>query len=243
MSGHSKWANIRVKKTAIDARRGKIFTRHARLIEIAARENGGDPTTNARLRTAVENARADSVPNTNIERAVKKGTGELKGEAMQEVMYEAFGPGGVAYLIECLTDNRNRTIANVKAALHRHDGRFVENGAVSWMFEQRGVIVIDMHGKSVEELELLAIEAGADDIRVHDGTMEIVTAKTKWGSVRDALKRAGCMIQEAELRFIPTQIVEVNDAAMAKRIVACIEALETDDDVSAVHTNAEIAGE
>ena len=142
MSGHSKWANIRVKKTAQDARRGKVFTRHARLIEIAARSGGGDPEMNATLRTAIDNAKIDSVPNANIERAIKKGTGELKGEGqMEELTYEAYGPGGAAFIIECLTDNRARTIANVRSIITRQGGRMAEANAVMWMFERRGLVV------------------------------------------------------------------------------------------------------
>ena len=141
MSGHSKCANIRVKKTAQDAKRGKIFTRHARLIEMAASVGGGDPRSNASLRVAIDNAKEDSVPNDNIERAIKKGTGALKGEAMQEVLYAAYLPGGVACLIECLTDNRNRTTANVKNTVSKHGGNFAETASVQWMFQRKGLVV------------------------------------------------------------------------------------------------------
>lgn len=244
MSGHSKWHNIRERKTAVSASRGKVFMRYARLIEIAAREGGGDPDANPRLRHLVDAARSENVPHVNIERAVKKGTGELKGEAPSiEVVYEAFGPAGTAYLIECLTDNRNRTVANVKHLLHRHDGRFAENGAVSWMFEQRGCVVAEGGEKSKEECELLAIDHGADAITWQDHTMEVVTGKTAWPKLRDALRAAGCMITSAGLRFVPTQPVAVRDPEIAERIRNLLRALEEDDDVYAVHTNTVMSNE
>ena len=164
MSGHSKWANIRVKKTAQDARRGKIFTRHARLIEIAARAGGGDSRSNAALRTAIENAKLGSVPNVNIDRAVKKGTGESKGEAMGEIIYAAKGTRGTAYLIECLTDNRNRTLSNVKLLIQKCGGSFAESSSVLWMFGRKGVVSghrISDTGLGMDELELALIDAGA----------------------------------------------------------------------------------
>ena len=182
MSGHSKWANIRVRKGAQDARRNKVYTRHARLIEMAARVRGADPKTNASLRAAIENAKAESVPNDNIDRAIKKGMGELKGEAMQEVLYAAYLPGGVACLIECLTDNRNRTTANLKMAIAKNGGNFVELRSVQWMFERQG------------------------------------------------------------LSYIAKQKMPINDPIMTEKIASFVEAIEEDDDVSAVHTNAEANG-
>src|SRR3989338_4044304 len=239
MSGHSKWHNIKVRKMAVDAKRGKIYTRHARLIEIAAREKGGDPDSNPRLRTIIENARADSVPNVIIDRAIKKGTGILKdGARMEEVMYEAFGPGGTAYLIECLTENRNRTLSNVKNALHKHGGRFAEQGAVAWMFERKGFIIADAKGKNVEEIELIAIDAGTEDLSQEENILHAITPGAEWGKVRDALKNAGCIVSEAGLKFIPTQIVEISNAETSAGIASLIEALEEDEDVSEVHTNA-----
>lgn len=245
MSGHSKWANIRVRKTSQDARRGKIYTRHARLVEMAARD-GGDANLNARLRTALENARADSVPGSIIDRAIKKGTGALKDAArMEEILYEAFGPGGTAFLIECLTDNRNRTISNVKAILHRHDGRFAENGSVSWMFTRKGVVraVSDkrLAASEREALELKLIEVGIENIDWREDSLEAVTGPAEWGSVRDVLKQAGCTIEEAGLQCVPTQVVSITDPTLSSRIVSLMEALEADDDVSEVHTNAELS--
>ncbi len=241
MSGHSKWANIRVKKTAQDAKRGKVFTRHARLIEIAARAGGGDSSTNNSLRTAIENAKEDSVPNVNIERAIKKGTGAIKGEAMQEMVFEAYGPGGAAFIIECLSDNRNRTIANVKLLIGKHGGRMAEGGAVAWMFERKGLVVAELPaGVPVDDVELELIDAGAEDFSVEDNVIRVVTPMVGWAKVRDALKEKGASIDSAGLSYVPKQKAPVNDSVTADKVVAFIEAIEEDDDVAEVHTNAEI---
>ncbi len=241
MSGHSKWANIRVKKTAQDAKRGKVFTRHARLIEIAARSGGGDPVMNPTLRTAIENAKEDSVPNANIERAIQKGTGALKGEAMQEMVFEAYGPAGTAYIIECLSDNRNRTIANVKLLISKHGGRVAEGGAVAWMFERKGLVIAELPVSiPVDDLELELIDLGAEDFAVGGNVIRVVTSMTDWSKVRDALKKKNATIDSAGLSYIPKQKVPVNDTATADKVASFIEAIEEDDDVSEVHTNAEV---
>jgi YebC/PmpR family DNA-binding regulatory protein len=243
MSGHSKWANIRVKKTAQDARRGKVFTRHARLIEMAARSGGGDAGMNAALRTAIDNAKADSVPNANIERAVKKGTGELKGAGqIEEILYEAYGPGGAAYIIECLTDNRNRTVANVRSTIERLGGRWAESNAVMWMFERRGLVVAKSnvgatHASSLQEIELELMDFGAEDISENANVVSVVTASADWPKIRDFLKTNGFEILSAGLAYIPKQKVPVDEATMQK-VSDFIEALEEDDDVAEVHTNA-----
>jgi YebC/PmpR family DNA-binding regulatory protein len=244
MSGHSKWANIRVRKESQDARRGKIYTKHARLIEMAARD-GGDPNLNAKLRSALDSARADSIPGSIIDRAIKKGTGALKDATrMEEILYEAYGPGGTAFLIECLTDNRNRTIANIKAILHRHDGRFAESGSVSWMFARKGMVVTTSEKWKIESgketLELQLMDAGAEDIEWSDATVTVISKPAEWGSVRDALKNLGCAIEEAGLKYIPQQTVSITDPTLSKRIIALLTALEEDDDVGEVHTNAEM---
>ncbi len=246
MSGHSKWANIRVKKTAQDAKRGKVFTRHARLIEIVARTGGGDVTSNAALRSAIDNAKSESVPNANIERAIKKGTGELKGEAMQEVVYEAYGPAGAAFIIECLTDNKNRTLGNVKNTLAKNGGRFAENGSVMWMFQRAGVIAARSEKlevkseKFLEELELELIDKGAEDFEVIDGRIQVVTDSAKWTGVRDFLTSQNFEIESAGLQFIAKQTAPV-DAATFDKVHALMNLLEEDDDVSEVHTNAVVA--
>ncbi len=234
MSGHSKWHNIRVKKTAQDAKRGKIYTKHAKLIEMAARA-GGDPATNAALRTAIENAKAENVPNDNIDRAVKKGTGELKGEAMREVIYEAYGPGGTAFVITCLTDNTNRTLPNVKTILTKNGGRFAESGSVLWTFQQKGEVIAS--GVTMQDdLELALIEAGAEDIEKTDDAVRIVTEKTAWTAVRDTLRKEGATIESAGLAYMPNDTLPVDEETSAK-VSQLIEALEEDDDVSEVYTN------
>lgn len=242
MSGHSKWHNIRVKKTAADSARGKIYTRHAKLIEIAA-QRGGDPDMNPSLRTAIDNAKADNVPNANIDRAIKKGTGELKGDRMEEVIYAGMGPGGTALLIECLTDNKNRTLPRVKAILSKQGAAFAESSSVLWMFERKGVVTakdVRRETQDVSALELELIDAGAEDIE-HDGdTLTVTTGMADWAAVRDVLKAQGMEVLSAGLRYVPTQKTDITDAETARKLLSLIDALEEEDDVSEVHTNAEI---
>jgi YebC/PmpR family DNA-binding regulatory protein len=242
MSGHSKWHNIRVKKGAADLKRGKVFTRHAKLIEIAA-QKGGDPTMNPSLRTAIDNAKADSVPNANIDRAIKKGSGELKGERMEEVVYGGYGPGNVALIIECLTDNKNRTLSNIKVALTKNGGSFAESSSVLWMFERKGVVSGQKGGsaKTMEEVELELIDYGAEDIDIDGDTLTVTTDMSSWTKVRDYLKSAGFEVQSAGLKYVPTQKSEIKDADTAQKLMNLIDAVEEDDDVSEVHTNADIA--
>lgn len=236
MSGHSKWHNIRVKKTASDAKRGKIYTRHARLIEIAARA-GGDPSSNTALRTAIDNAKMENVPNENIDRAIKKGTGELKGEQMAEVVYEAYGPVGSAFIIECLTDNKNRTLSNVKLILTKNGGRFAESGSVAWMFERKGVVVASgIPSEKIEEVEWELIDLGADDFSSQNDHFEVITTMSKWAAVRDVLKQKGYTIESAGLQYLPKDALTIDDAMM-ERVEQLIDALEEDDDVNEVHTN------
>ncbi len=245
MSGHSKWHNIRVKKTAADKARGKIFTRHAKLIEIVA-QKGGDPSMNPSLRTAIDNAKADSVPNANIERAIKKGSGELKGDRMEEIVYAGYGPGNTALLIECLTDNKNRTLSNVRLALGKNGGSFAESSSVLWMFERKGVVSATKAGvtpQSLEELELELIDFGAEDVEADADTVSVTTDMTNWTKVRDFLKQNGFEIQSAGLKYMATQKSAINDLATAQKLMNVIEAIEEDDDVSEVHTNADISEE
>lgn len=237
MSGHSKWHNIRVKKTAADKARGKTYTKHAKMIEIAA-QRGGDPTTNSALKNAIAEAKADSVPNANIERAIKKGTGELKGEKMEEVMYACMAPGGVACLIECLTDNKNRTLSNVKMAISKHGGTFSESSSVLWMFARRGVIVVK--GSLNEELELQLMDMGAEDIDREDDILTVTTDIASWTKVRDFLKDAGYAIESAGLRYVATQKAPLPDEAAMEKLAEFVSVLEEDDDVSEVHTNAAV---
>lgn len=242
MSGHSKWANIRVRKGAQDAKRGKVYTKHARLVEIAA-QRGGDPTTNSSLRMAIDNAKADNVPNANIERAIKKGTGELKGDRMEEVMYAAMGPGGVACLIECMTDNKNRTIANVKTAITKHGGAFTDSSSVLWMFARKGVVVAkEPEGggqKKLEEMELELIDFGAEDIDQDGDILTVSTEIHNWTKLRDFLKQNSWEIESAGMKYVPTQKTSI-DAATAETLMDFVSVVEEDDDVTEVHTNADV---
>lgn len=240
MSGHSKWASIKHKKAATDAARGKVFTKHAKLVEIAARA-GGDSEMNASLKSAIDNAKAENVPNANIERAVKKGTGELKdGSLIEEVTYEAYGPEGVAIMILCLTDNRNRTIAGVRSALTKHGGRLGESGSVAWMFQRKGVIEIDAEGKDVEEIELAAIDAGAEDIDVDDSLIRVICSTDNYLAVKDTLVSAGITVKKATLDLIPDNTVKIMEVDKAKKILTIMEKLEDDDDVDSVASNFDI---
>jgi len=239
MSGHSKWSTIKHKKGAADAKRGKIFTKHAKLIEIAAREGGGgDPDMNAKLATAIENAKADNVPNANIDRAVKKGSGDLKGDAMAAIIYEAYAPGGAAVIIECLTDNKNRTLSNVRSTIEKRGGKWAESGSVMFMFGRKGVVIAK--GSLTDEAELELIDAGAEDIAKEDGMITVTTDAAGWNKARDVLKNAGCDVQEAGLKYVAAQDVSIADVESAQKLMDFIEAIEEDDDVADVHTNADI---
>ncbi|MBP9774037.1 MAG: YebC/PmpR family DNA-binding transcriptional regulator [Candidatus Peribacteraceae bacterium] len=241
MSGHSKWHNIRVRKGAADAKRGKVYTKYARLIEIAAREGGGDAGTNVRLRALIDGAKSESVPNANIDRAIAKGTGQLKGAAaMEEFTYEAYGPSGSAFIIECLSDNKNRALSSVKLALTKNGGRFAENGSVMWMFERKGVVMGKRQAgseKRLEELELELIDFGAEDIAEDGEQIRVVTAMNDWSQIRDFLAKNGYQIESAGLQYVAKQTAPVDEVTMEK-VHTVMEALEEVDDVSEVHTNA-----
>lgn len=242
MSGHSKWSTIKHKKGAADAKRGKIFTKHAKLIEIAAREGGGgDPDMNTRLAAAIENAKADNVPNANIDRAVKKGSGELKGEATVSVTYEAYAPGGAALIIECLTDNKNRTLPNIRTIIEKRGGKMAESGSVKFMFTPKGVVMAK--GAMNDELELCLIDAGAEDIDLDDDLITVTSDITTWTSVRDLFKQKGYEVQEAGMKLIAQQEIPITDKESAQKFMELLEAIEEDEDVSDVHTNADISDE
>ena len=241
MAGHSKWSNIKRRKGAQDAKRGKIFARHAKLIYIAAKQGGGDPDMNPALRTVIDKARADNMPNDNIERAIKKATGTLDGANYEEVTYEGYGPGGVAVIVEVLTDNRNRTAAEVRHAFSRNGGNLGETGCVSFMFDRKGYIVILNEDGQIDEDELTleAIDAGADDIEVEDGAFEIYTSPENFLEVSEHLRNQGYELEEAEISMIPqnfSQIDSDNEAKMLKMI----DMLEEDEDVQDVHHNLEV---
>lgn len=240
MSGHSKWHTIKHKKSLLDARRGKIFTRLIREIMVAARVGGsGDPNMNPRLRKAIADAKAQNMPNETIERAIKRGTGELEGEQYEEITYEGFGIGGVAMLIETMTDNRNRTVAELRHLLSKHGGSLGEAGSVAWMFDKKGLIVIDKSAKSEEELLELAIEAGADDMKVEEDVYEIYTSPENFEAVEEAIRKAGIKPQMAEISMIPKTYIKL-EGEDAKKMLKLYEAIEDHDDVQKVYANFEI---
>jgi YebC/PmpR family DNA-binding regulatory protein len=242
MSGHSKWATIKRKKGAADARRSNEFAKLLRAVEVAAREGGsGDPKANMTLASAIEKARASSVPVDTIDRAVKRGTGELEGGARyEEVTYEGYGPGGVALFVECLTDNRNRTAQEVRHAFTRNGGNLGESGSTAWMFGRKGLVQIDKDAAPDEERLLeLALEAGADDLSDAESTWEITTDPSAFAAVRDAISAAGIAMLSAELTMVPQSTVPV-EGGQAKQVLALIEALEDLDDTQNVYANFDI---
>ena len=239
MSGHSKWHSIKHKKAIVDARRGQHFTKLARAITVAAREGGGDPEGNAALGLAIQKARDASMPKDNIERAIGKGTGDgVDADQIETVLYEGYGPGGVALLIEALTDNRNRTGADVRHALSKHGGNLGEPGSVSYLFDKRGVIVVDATRYDEDDL-IPAIDAGALDIAVDDDVFEVITEPGDLASVRAALADAGVEIESADVTQLPQVKVPVEEAD-ASRLLKLIDALEESDDVGAVHANFDV---
>jgi len=242
MSGHSKWATIKRKKGKNDAARGKLFTKLIREITVAAREGGGEEGSNPRLRTAVLAAKAENMPAANIERAVKKGTGELPGESYESVVYEGYGAGGAAIMIEALSDNKNRTVAEMRHLFSKYNGNLAENGAVSWMFSQKGYIAV---ARSVPEddLMLVALEAGAEDISDEEDVWEITTALQDFERVKKALEEAGIQSTQAELIRKPQNTVKV-EGKTAEQVLNLMSALEDHDDVQRVFSNFDIeAGE
>lgn len=242
MSGHSKWSSIKHKKAAADSKRGAQFTKLARAITIAARDGGGDPEGNATLAHAIQKAKDFSMPRDNIERAVAKGTGEDKdAAALEEVVYEGYGPGGVAILIHCLTDNRNRTGSDVRHILTSRGGSLGEPGSVAWTFEKKGVIIVDADGNSEDDL-FVAIDAGAEDINADDGAFEIVTGPSDLPAVRSALEAAGVQLQSADVVQRPKTRTEI-DAEDAGKLFRLIETLEEHDDIGEVSANFDVSSE
>jgi len=243
MSGHSKWSTIKRKKGAADAKRGKIFTRLMREITVAAKMGGGDIDGNPRLRTAVDAAKAQNMPKDNIERAIKKGTGELEGVSYEEVTYEGYGPGGVGFLIECLTDNKNRAASEVRHILTKRGGSLAKAGAVSYQFEAKGLILLSKEGLDEEKAMELALEAGAEDVRDGEDVWEVYTAPGDFSEVLESIKAQGVEPEEAELTKISGTLVEVSDPVEAKKILTLAEALDEADDVQNVFNNFDIPEE
>jgi len=239
MSGHSKWANIRFRKERQDAQRGKIFTKLIKEITIAARMGGGDINANPRLRTAVQNARAANMPAKNIENAIRKGTGELPGVVYEEVVFEGYGPGGVALYIMATTDNRNRTVAEIRHLLNKFGGNLGETGSVSWVFEKKGLIRVKRENYDEEELMLTAIDAGADDFQVEDEFYEIYTRFEDLYKVRSTLEEAGIEVENADVAMIPQNTVNL-EGKQAEQMLKLMGALEDNDDVQNVFANFDI---
>jgi YebC/PmpR family DNA-binding regulatory protein len=238
MSGHSKWSSIKHQKGAKDAKRGALFTKLARAIQVAAKEGGGDPEGNAALANAIQKAKDQSMPKDNIERAIAKGTGaDADAESFETVVYEGYGPGGVAFLVETLTDNRNRTGSEVRHTFSKHGGSLGEPGSVAWQFDKKGTVVVDADRYSEDDL-MVAIDAGAEDVAQDENVWEIVTAPADLQAVRQSLEEAGVEIQNAELTMRPSTTIEVDENGAGK-VLRLIEALDDNDDVSAVHANFE----
>lgn len=239
MSGHSKWAQIKRQKGAADAKRGQLFTKLGREIAVAARA-GADPEANARLRLAIQRARDANMPLDTVKRAVERGAGAGEGSNLQEITYEGYGPNGVAVLVEAMTDNRNRTAAEVRSVFNRNGGNLGESGSVRWVFEPRGLIAVDANGNA-DEVELLAIDAGAEDVQSEDGTVEIYTTPTDLETVRQALEGHGVSVAASEVAMIPNNYVALDDHS-AEQMMRLIDRLEELDDVQQVYTNADLSG-
>jgi YebC/PmpR family DNA-binding regulatory protein len=243
MSGHSKWATIKRKKGALDAKRGKIFTKHIKEITVAARAGGGDPAGNPRLRTAIANAKAVNMPADNIDRAVKKGTGELPGVSYEEATYEGYGPGGIAILIDCLTDNRNRTTGEVRHILTKHGGRMAEAGSVQWMFHVKGTITVARGAVDEDTLLGLALDAGAEDVGTDDSEVyEITTSPHQFEAVKKILEEKGVAMGSAELGKVAQSTIALAEKD-AEQALKLMEALEDHDDVQRVSSNLDVTDE
>lgn len=239
MSGHSKWSTIKHKKAAKDARRGKLFTKFIKEITVAARMGGGDAATNPRLRTAVQTARDNSMPNENIERAIKKGTGELEGVSYEEVSYEGYGPGGAAFLVQAWTDNRNRTVSDIRRLFSKHGGSLGETGCVAWMFDSKGLIVVSRDTVEEEALLGLALEAGAEDVTESDDVFEVVTRPEDFAAVRESLENGKVPMLSAEVAMIPRNTMKLGERE-AGQTLSLTEDLEDLDDVQSVAANFDI---
>ena len=240
MSGHSKWATTKQKKAATDAKRGKIFTKITKEITVAARLGGGDPDGNPRLRTAVAKAKGVSMPAENIKRAIQKGTGELPGVAYEEITYEGYGPNGVAIIAEVLTDNRNRTVSEIRNIFSKSGGNMGESGCVSWMFHKKGYIVVARAKAEEEKLMSLALDAGAEDLQTEDDNFVITTAQNDFEKVKKALEDAGVPLEVAEVTMVPQTYIKLEGEKVAGQMLRLMEAIEDNDDVQNVYANFDI---
>ncbi len=243
MAGHSHWAQIKRKKAAQDAKRGKLFTKLIREIMVAARLGGGDPSANPRLRAAIQAAKAANMPKENIERAIRKGTGQEPGTTWEEVTYEGYGPGGVAMLIKSVTDNKRRTVSELRHIFGKCGGNLAEPGAVSWIFEQKGLIVINREGTDEERLLEEALEAGAEDVREYESEFEIITAPQDLETVKQALEGAGFKVESAKVTMVPKTTVKLEDEKTVQQMLRLMETLEDHDDVQQIYANFDIPDE
>ena len=243
MAGHSKWANIKHKKGAADKKKGKVFSRITKEIMVAAREGGGDPDSNPRLRTALTAAKSANMPNANVERAIKKGTGEIEGETFEELNYEGYGAGGVAVYVECLSDNKNRTASEIRTAFDRNCGNLAGVGAVTWMFHRKAQFIITGENADEDKLMELLIDAGAEDISVSNGVAEVLSEPECFVDISKALEEAGIPIEESGLIHHPENTMKIEDEKTARQVLRLIEKLEDQDDVQAVYSNIDIPDE
>ncbi len=238
MSGHSKWHTIKHKKAAIDAKRGKVFTRLIKEIAIAAR-NGGDPDANSRLRTAITAAKSMSMPADNIKRAIMRGTGELEGSQMEEITFEGYGPGGAAVIVECVTDNRNRTVSEIRHMFGKHGGNLGDIGSVAWMFERKSQILIEEENATEDQLMEIALEAGADDVRNESGQWEVLAAPDAHDKVLEAIQAAGIATSEAAIGMVPKNLIKL-EGTQARGMLKLNDALDDHDDVQNVYANFDV---
>jgi YebC/PmpR family DNA-binding regulatory protein len=239
MSGHSKWATIKRHKAKIDDAKGKVFSRHAREIMLAAKTGGGDPSTNTRLRLCMDKARGDGMPGENIERAIRKGTGDLAADATEEVVYEGYGPHGVAIMIDAVTDNRNRTVGEIRSAFNKYGGSLGESGCVGYQFQTKGLITLDMAGRSEDEVLEIILDAGADDLITHDTSYEVTCGVEELNTVTTALTAAGMTATDIEVARVPQHTIKL-DEAQARQLLRLIDAIEESDDVQKVAANFDI---
>jgi YebC/PmpR family DNA-binding regulatory protein len=241
LSGHSKWSSIKHKKGAADAKRGQLFSKLSRAILVAAKEGGGDPANNLALQNAIEKARSYSMPKENIDRAIAKGSGaDADANAFETIVYEGYGPEGVALIVEALTDNKNRTAADVRHLFAKHGGNLGATGAVAWQFERLGVVVVAADGADEEELLLAAADAGADDVQPDGSTFQVTSPPEVLSAVREAVEQAGFTIESAELQLVPKTTVSIDDEAKARQVMRLVDALEENDDVQDVYANFDI---
>ncbi len=245
MAGHSKWANTKHRKARVDAQRGKVFTKIARELSVASREGGEDITTNFRLRLAIQKARENNMPNDNIQRAIQKGSGGQDGTVYEQTNYEGYAAGGVAVLLEIMTDNRNRTVAEIRHIFSRHGGSLGESGCVSWMFSRKGVISVDKNGLAMDEddLMLVALEAGAEDVKSEDESYSITTDIESFEAVKEELQEQGVPADTFEVTMLPSTSIEITEPEMAARIIKLMESLDDHDDVQNVYANFDIPDE